>query len=165
MAIRSVGASSTHTTPLSARLDVVLTTKQRLQLPSSPRHRKHEKERERELLFSKSRFQMQSPDPARVPGASLMMPLSCVKNPNSNWSKNICCVIVVYVPVGLPSERVRKHVPLVPFPRPHPLFHPLAATPKSGTLQVVCPSYGRTGTKSMKAALEILGFGPCYHSE
>ncbi|CAN0418775.1 unnamed protein product, partial [Ectocarpus sp. 13 AM-2016] len=33
------------------------------------------------------------------------------------------------------------------------------------TLQVVCPNYGRTGTKSMKAALEILGFGPCYHSE
>eukprot|EP00752_Nemacystus_decipiens_P014589 g12992.t1 len=34
-----------------------------------------------------------------------------------------------------------------------------------GTLQVVCPSYGRTGTMSMKAALEILGFGPCYHME
>eukprot|EP00752_Nemacystus_decipiens_P016792 g15029.t1 len=37
--------------------------------------------------------------------------------------------------------------------------------PLSGTLQVVCPSYGRTGTKSMKVALEILGFGPCYHME
>ncbi|CAM9215601.1 unnamed protein product [Ectocarpus sp. 12 AP-2014] len=37
------------------------------------------------------------------------------------------------------------------------------ASGKRGTLQVVCPNYGRTGTKSMKAALEILGFGPCYH--
>ncbi|CAB1097530.1 unnamed protein product [Ectocarpus sp. CCAP 1310/34] len=37
------------------------------------------------------------------------------------------------------------------------------ASGKQGTLQVVCPNYGRTGTKSMKAALEILGFGPCYH--
>eukprot|EP00752_Nemacystus_decipiens_P011716 g10397.t1 len=34
---------------------------------------------------------------------------------------------------------------------------------RGGTLKVVCPSYGRTGTMSMLAALEILGFGPCYH--
>lgn len=48
---------------------------------------------------------------------------------------------------------------------PHARFQAANATPKNGTLQVVCPSYGRTGTKSMKAALEVLGFGPCYHSE
>ncbi|CAM9525223.1 unnamed protein product, partial [Hapterophycus canaliculatus] len=36
---------------------------------------------------------------------------------------------------------------------------------KVGSVQVMCPSYGRTGTMSMKTALEILGFGPCYHSE
>lgn len=33
------------------------------------------------------------------------------------------------------------------------------------TMKVICPSYGRTGTKSMQAALDILGFGPCYDSE
>lgn len=33
------------------------------------------------------------------------------------------------------------------------------------SMQVICPSYGRTGTNSMRLALEILGFGPCYHSE
>ncbi|CAM9988281.1 unnamed protein product [Pylaiella littoralis] len=38
-----------------------------------------------------------------------------------------------------------------------------SSSPESGTVQVVCPSYGRTGTMSMKAALQILGFGPCYH--
>jgi len=31
------------------------------------------------------------------------------------------------------------------------------------TLQVVGAGFGRTGTLSMKAALEQLGFGPCYH--
>lgn len=40
-----------------------------------------------------------------------------------------------------------------------------SASAEHRTLQVVCPSYGRTGTKSMQAALHILGFGPCYHSE
>jgi hypothetical protein len=30
-------------------------------------------------------------------------------------------------------------------------------------LDVIGPSFGRTGTMSMKAALERLGFGPCYH--
>eukprot|EP00903_Cladosiphon_okamuranus_P010228 g9687.t1 len=40
-----------------------------------------------------------------------------------------------------------------------------SASAEHGTLQVVCPSYGRTGTTSMQAALQILGFGPCYHME
>jgi hypothetical protein len=31
------------------------------------------------------------------------------------------------------------------------------------TLQVVGPGFGRTGTNSMKLALEQLGFGPCHH--
>jgi hypothetical protein len=30
-------------------------------------------------------------------------------------------------------------------------------------LDVIGPGFGRTGTMSMKAALERLGFGPCYH--
>ncbi len=31
------------------------------------------------------------------------------------------------------------------------------------TLKVIGPGFGRTGTKSLKEALEILGFGPCHH--
>ena len=31
------------------------------------------------------------------------------------------------------------------------------------TLQVVGSGFGRTGTKSLKLALEALGFGPCHH--
>jgi hypothetical protein len=30
-------------------------------------------------------------------------------------------------------------------------------------LKVVGAGFGRTGTMSLKAALETLGFGPCYH--
>lgn len=30
-------------------------------------------------------------------------------------------------------------------------------------LEIIGAGFGRTGTVSMKAALEILGFGPCYH--
>jgi hypothetical protein len=30
-------------------------------------------------------------------------------------------------------------------------------------LKVVGAGFGRTGTLSLKAALERLGFGPCYH--
>jgi len=30
-------------------------------------------------------------------------------------------------------------------------------------LQVIGSGFGRTGTKSLKAALERLGFGPCHH--
>ncbi len=30
-------------------------------------------------------------------------------------------------------------------------------------LQVIGAGFGRTGTESLKKALEILGFGPCYH--
>ncbi|MEE2827836.1 MAG: sulfotransferase [Myxococcota bacterium] len=33
----------------------------------------------------------------------------------------------------------------------------------SVTMEVIGAGYGRTGTASLKAALEILGFGPCYH--
>lgn len=32
-------------------------------------------------------------------------------------------------------------------------------------LQVVGAGFGRTGTLSLKSALEILGYGPCYHME
>ncbi|MBS0571623.1 MAG: hypothetical protein JSS08_00010 [Proteobacteria bacterium] len=31
------------------------------------------------------------------------------------------------------------------------------------TLQIIGSGFGRTGTKSLKAALELLGFGPCHH--
>jgi hypothetical protein len=31
------------------------------------------------------------------------------------------------------------------------------------TLEVIGPGFGRTGTNSMKLALEQLGFGPCHH--
>ena len=33
------------------------------------------------------------------------------------------------------------------------------------TLKVVGSGFGRTGTRSLKDALEILGFGPCHHME
>jgi len=32
-------------------------------------------------------------------------------------------------------------------------------------LQVIGPGFGRTGTASLKRALEMLGFGPCHHME
>ena len=32
-------------------------------------------------------------------------------------------------------------------------------------LEVIGPGFGRTGTASLKRALEILGFGPCHHME
>ena len=31
------------------------------------------------------------------------------------------------------------------------------------TLKVIGAGFGRTGTLSLKLALEELGFGPCYH--
>lgn len=34
---------------------------------------------------------------------------------------------------------------------------------KAMTLKVIGAGFGRTGTESMKRALEILGLGPCYH--
>ena len=33
------------------------------------------------------------------------------------------------------------------------------------TLEVIGPGFGRTGTLSLKTALEILGLGPCHHME
>jgi hypothetical protein len=33
------------------------------------------------------------------------------------------------------------------------------------TIDVIGPGFGRTGTTSGKAALELLGFGPCYHRQ
>ena len=33
------------------------------------------------------------------------------------------------------------------------------------SLQVIGAGFGRTGTTSLKKALEILGFGPCYHMQ
>jgi hypothetical protein len=32
-------------------------------------------------------------------------------------------------------------------------------------LEVIGPGFGRTGTASLKRALEVLGFGPCHHME
>jgi hypothetical protein len=37
------------------------------------------------------------------------------------------------------------------------------ATGKSAGLQIIGAGFGRTGTLSLKMALEELGFGPCYH--
>ena len=31
------------------------------------------------------------------------------------------------------------------------------------TLEVIGPGFGRTGTNSLRRALEQLGFGPCHH--
>jgi hypothetical protein len=31
------------------------------------------------------------------------------------------------------------------------------------TIEVIGAGFGRTGTMSLKVALEDLGFGPCYH--
>ena len=31
------------------------------------------------------------------------------------------------------------------------------------SLEVIGAGFGRTGTDSMREALEILGFGPCHH--
>lgn len=31
------------------------------------------------------------------------------------------------------------------------------------TLQIIGAGFGRTGTDSMRAALNMLGFGPCHH--
>ena len=31
------------------------------------------------------------------------------------------------------------------------------------TLEIIGAGFGRTGTESMKKALELIGFGPCYH--
>ena len=33
------------------------------------------------------------------------------------------------------------------------------------SLQIIGPGFGRTGTRSLKAALELLGFGPCHHMQ
>ena len=35
--------------------------------------------------------------------------------------------------------------------------------PPSGSLKIIGAGFGRTGTLSLKAALEILGFAPCHH--
>src|SRR5689334_16327222 len=39
----------------------------------------------------------------------------------------------------------------------------VAAGGVSMTLKVIGAGFGRTGTMSLKLALEQLGFGPCYH--
>jgi hypothetical protein len=33
------------------------------------------------------------------------------------------------------------------------------------SLQIIGPGFGRTGTRSLKAALELLGFDPCHHMQ
>ena len=33
------------------------------------------------------------------------------------------------------------------------------------SLEVIGPGFGRTGTASLKRALEMIGFGPCHHME
>ena len=40
---------------------------------------------------------------------------------------------------------------------------PLATASATNKLKVIGAGFGRTGTLSIKAALEELGFGPCYH--
>ena len=52
------------------------------------------------------------------------------------------------------------------FLRPSELQAKLQATLKGAmdmTLKVIGSGFGRTGTLSLKGALEALGFGPCYH--
>src|ERR1700737_3764063 len=34
---------------------------------------------------------------------------------------------------------------------------------KTDGLKIIGAGFGRTGTRSLKEALEMLGFGPCYH--
>ena len=36
---------------------------------------------------------------------------------------------------------------------------------KRRALEVIGPGFDRTGTASLKRALEVLGFGPCHHME
>ena len=38
-----------------------------------------------------------------------------------------------------------------------------AANLESSMVKVIGAGFGRTGTHSMKSALELLGFGPCHH--
>jgi hypothetical protein len=40
---------------------------------------------------------------------------------------------------------------------------PRPTKPVDGGLAVICAGFGRTGTSSMQEALELLGYGPCYH--
>ena len=40
---------------------------------------------------------------------------------------------------------------------------PVFLKEKMSELQVIGAGFGRTGTATTKAALEILGFGPCHH--
>ena len=42
-----------------------------------------------------------------------------------------------------------------------PIF--ISFSEKMSELQVIGAGFGRTGTATTKAALEILGFGPCHH--
>lgn len=42
-------------------------------------------------------------------------------------------------------------------------MHGEPASAKDGGLRIIGAGFGRTGTFSMKTALETLGFGPCYH--
>eukprot|EP00897_Mesotaenium_endlicherianum_P004498 jgi/Mesen1/4076/ME000213S03100 len=45
-------------------------------------------------------------------------------------------------------------------------MNPSQASPvKDGGLEIIGAGFGRTGTLSLKVALEELGFGPCYHME
>jgi hypothetical protein len=39
----------------------------------------------------------------------------------------------------------------------------VGTTNDGGGLKIIGAGFGRTGTYSLKAALEMLGFGPCYH--
>lgn len=42
---------------------------------------------------------------------------------------------------------------------------PRMSVPKNGSMRVIGAGFGRTGTASLKRALELLGFGPCHHME
>lgn len=78
--------------------------------------------------------------------------------------RRVSLLSIAHAPTCNSSLRVLSII-VLPFPASLPATMQKMSSSGVGTVQVVCPSYGRTGTLSMKAALEILGFGPCYHSE
>lgn len=46
-----------------------------------------------------------------------------------------------------------------------PVHHPESSEDAVAGVRVIGSGFGRTGTTSMKAALELLGFGRCYHMQ
>jgi Sulfotransferase domain len=64
----------------------------------------------------------------------------------------------------LSCEVPRRIVPRGPRRCNHPARGASPTERRSTVLEVIGVGYGRTGTLSLKAALERLGFGPCYHA-